>query len=181
MDKFIKSISGIVAIGSMIFMASCKSNTDYAGVWETKSPVDVTIKMPPATSATSVTTINIQNDQQLTGGPVKLSNRFDIVDKDSLGAPITVTGVASIDGKWQVDVDDEDDVLMSFDMSTMKVELKGDSAKVAAWKPEVERLFREDVARYSVVEDVELKDNGKLMSLEINNPETKVFFDRVEP
>lgn len=181
MNKCFKFFSGIVAMAAIIFLASCKDNKDYAGVWQAKNPVDITAKMPAAANASYVTTIELQNNQQLTDGTVKLSDRYDISERDSVGAITTLTAVASVDGRWQKDVDDQDDLLMTFDMASIKIDVNGDSVKVAAWRPEIERVFRENIARYSVVEDLDIKDNGKLMKLEIENPDTKLFFDRVNP
>lgn len=181
MNKCFKFLSGIVAMAAIICLASCKDNKDYAGVWQAKNPVDITAKMPTAANASYVTTIELQNNQQLTDGTVKFSDQYDISERDSVGAITTLTAVASVDGRWQKDVDDQDDLLMTFDMASIKIDVNGDSVKVAAWRPEIERVFRENIARYSVVEDLDIKDNGKLMKLEIENPDTKLFFDRVNP
>ena len=70
---------------------------------------------------------------------------------------------------------------MKFDYSTIKIDVNGDSAKVASWKPEIERVFRQNMTKFSVVEDMEVKDNGKLLSLEFDHQDMKLFFDRVEP
>lgn len=180
MNKYIKSIAGMAALCSIVFLSSCDKKVDYSGVWEARTPVDVTVGQGIA--ASYVTTLDIQNDQNTLGsGVVRFSDKYNISDRDSVGNAVNLTAVASADGTWQTDIDDADDILMKFDYSTIKIDVNGDSAKVASWKPEIERMFRQNMTKFSVVEDMEVKDNGKLLSLEIDHQDMKLFFDRVEP
>lgn len=181
MNKCFKLLSGIVAVAGIVSMVSCKDNENYAGVWKSKTPADITAKMPMTANVSVVTTLELQKNQQQTDGIVRLSDSYNISEKDSVGNIIPISAVATVDGTWQPDVDDHDDLLMTFNMSSIKIDVNGDSARVATWRPEIERVFRENITRYSVIEDIDIKDNGKLMSLEINNPDTKLFFDRVQP
>ncbi len=103
-----------------------------------------------------------------------------------------LTAAASVNGDWNYDVDDDDELLLTFDYSTLYVvvnpqdisfrnagEQQVDSlmqAAVATWKNEIERSFRNTMTRYAVVEDVEVAKDRNVMSLEISSPETKIRF-----
>ena len=105
---------------------------------------------------------------------------------------------ASVDGRWAYDVDDDDDLLLSFDYSTIKIDVDKNKLSFApdvdstvrqqmvdfyssAWSKELSRVFRDDLSKYSVLDDIEVSDNGKMMSFEIQSPEVKLRFNRVIP
>lgn len=157
-------------------LSACSSGPDIAGKWQAKNPGDVTLSLPQAALATSLTTIEFQKDQSKSEGPVTFTNSYDITPA---GGTAAVTATASATGHWETDVDDQDDLVISYDMASIKVDVAGDSAAVAIWRPEVERLFRADLSRYGVMEDVEIDRSRSLMSLELNNPEQKVYFSKV--
>ncbi|WP_303440265.1 hypothetical protein, partial [uncultured Muribaculum sp.] len=52
---------------------------------------------------------------------------------------------------------------------------------VTRWSRELTRAFREELSRYSVINDIEAKNEGKMLEFEIQSPETEVYFRRVEP
>lgn len=117
---FVKFISGMMALVSVVALSSCKKSVDYAGVWKLKNPVDITVKIPAAISATYYTTMDIKNGHNKSEGTISLSDMVDIAEQDSVGGIVKVTASASVQGQWQVDAEDNDDIFISYDMSTIK-------------------------------------------------------------
>lgn len=179
---------GVALIGASA-LASCSNGDQFVGNWQASAPADITNEIVSATSATSLVSIDFTDREQTAGGRVVLSSKYDIVATSSDGMETFLTAAASVNGDWNYDVDDDDDLLLTFDYSTLYVvvnpqdisfrnagEQQVDSlmqAAVATWKNEIERSFRNTMTRYAVVEDVEVAKDRNVMSLEISSPETK--------
>ncbi len=182
---------GVALIGASA-LASCSNGDQFVGNWQASAPADITNEIVSATSATSLVSIDFTDREQTAGGRVVLSSKYDIVATSSDGMETFLTAAASVNGDWNYDVDDDDDLLLTFDYSTLYVvvnpqdisfrnagEQQVDSlmqAAVATWKNEIERSFRNTMTRYAVVEDVEVAKDRNVMSLEISSPETKIRF-----
>ncbi len=182
---------GVALIGASA-LASCSNGDQFVGNWQRSAPADITNEIVSATSATSLVSIDFTDREQTAGGRVVLSSKYDIVATSSDGMETFLTAAASVNGDWNYDVDDDDDLLLTFDYSTLYVvvnpqdisfrnagEQQVDSlmqAAVATWKNEIERSFRNTMTRYAVVEDVEVAKDRNVMSLEISSPETKIRF-----
>lgn len=182
---------GVALIGASA-LASCSNGDQFVGNWQASAPADITNEIVSATSATSLVSIDFTDREQTSGGRVVLSSKYDIVATSSDGMETFLTAAASVNGDWNYDVDDDDDLLLTFDYSTLYVvvnpqdisfrnagEQQVDSlmqAAVATWKNEIERSFRNTMTRYAVVEDVEVAKDRNVMSLEISSPETKIRF-----
>lgn len=187
-------------VSALVLLASCSDNVPFVGSWTASAPADVTRGIQSATSATSLVKIEFLENQQKTDGPVTLSCSYDIVATDGgPGAPVEtfLTATASVNGTWTFDVDDDDDLLLTFDYSTVGVTVNPQDisfknvgrqqvdsltqAAAGAWKHEINRAFRETLMRYSVIEDIEVSKDRGVMSLEIQSPETKVRFVKTKP
>ncbi len=182
---------GVALIGASA-LASCSNGDQFVGNWQASAPADITNEIVSATSETSLVSIDFTDREQTAGGRVVLSSKYDIVATSSDGMETFLTAAASVNGDWNYDVDDDDDLLLTFDYSTLYVvvnpqdisfrnagEQQVDSlmqAAVATWKNEIERSFRNTMTRYAVVEDVEVAKDRNVMSLEISSPETKIRF-----
>ncbi len=182
---------GVALIGASA-LASCSNGDQFVGNWQASAPANITNEIVSATSATSLVSIDFTDREQTAGGRVVLSSKYDIVATSSDGMETFLTAAASVNGDWNYDVDDDDDLLLTFDYSTLYVvvnpqdisfrnagEQQVDSlmqAAVATWKNEIERSFRNTMTRYAVVEDVEVAKDRNVMSLEISSPETKIRF-----
>ena len=87
----------MAALCSIVFLSSCDKKVDYSGVWEARTPVDVTVGQGIA--ASYVTTLDIQNDQNTLGsGVVRFSDKYNISERDSVGNAVNLTAMASADG-----------------------------------------------------------------------------------
>ncbi len=182
---------GVALIGASA-LASCSNGDQFVGNWQASAPADISNEIVSATSATSLVSIDFTDREQTAGGRVVLSSKYDIVATSSDGMETFLTAAASVNGDWNYDVDDDDDLLLTFDYSTLYVvvnpqdisfrnagEQQVDSlmqAAVATWKNEIERSFRNTMTRYAVVEDVEVAKDRNVMSLAISSPETKIRF-----
>ncbi len=145
---------GVALIGASA-LASCSNGDQFVGNWQASAPADITNEIVSATSATSLVSIDFTDREQTAGGRVVLSSKYDIVATSSDGMETFLTAAASVNGDWNYDVDDDDDLLLTFDYSTLYVvvnpqdisfrnagEQQVDSlmqAAVATWKNEIGR------------------------------------------
>lgn len=178
MNRIISPL-GVCAVMGMLAFASCSNEQPFIGNWKANNPENVILNPNSAATAVASTSIEFKKGAKSSDGDVVLSTAYEISLTDSIGSPIKVAGNCSADGKWELDVDDDDDLLMTYDYDTMKIDIAGDSATVARVRPEVERIFRDNLNLYSVVEDVEVNKEKTTLSMEIGNPDKKVYFKRI--
>ncbi len=205
MNNLTKSIFGLCAMCGALAMSSCSDNNPYIGSWGANNQSDITSQFPSASSVTSVMSIDFADNEQKTDGVVNISNVYDINETTASADSvynIQLKATASISGIWTPDVDDSDDLLLTFDNSSLKIDIDRDgmtvvqdngnapsaacldsivNTAVTRWSRELTRAFREELSRYSVINDIEAKNEGKMLEFEIQSPETEVYFRRVEP
>ena len=156
--------------------------------------------------ATSLLKIDFVDNLQKTGGAVTLNSDINVtrtIDADSLsqGQPYEVkfAATASVDGTWSYDIDDDDDVLLALDLAKLKIDLDGSKVTftqpaatvvpqahldslatkyIDTWKRDLTGAVSSDLARYTVIDDIELSRDGNMMTFEIESPETKLHFKR---
>ena len=162
MAKISTSLSCALALCGILSLSSCSDKPKFIGSWTAHAPVSV--------------------GSQIASTPYE----------------VHFVATASVDGRWAYDVDDDDDLLLSFDYSTIKIDVDKNKLSFApdvdstvrqqmvdfyssAWSKELSRVFRDDLSKYSVLDDIEVSDNGKMMSFEIQSPEVKLRFNRVIP
>ena len=154
--------------------------------------------------ATSLLKIDFVDNLQKTGGAVTLNSDINVtrtIDADSLsqGQPYEVkfAATASVDGTWSYDIDD--DVLLALDLAKLKIDLDGSKVTftqpaatvvpqahldslatkyIDTWKRDLTGAVSSDLARYTVIDDIELSRDGNMMTFEIESPETKLHFKR---
>ncbi len=202
-------LSGVCSICGALLLASCSSRDQFIGTWTATAPTDITAKVPAAATASSLISINFLDNAQKDGGSVALSSILDIsqaVDGDSISMnrpyEVNVVGTATVGGTWTFKDDDHDELLLSFDLSSLNVNIDNNgvtytqniltgaqqpqldsltAATISAWKQEISRVMRADLSRFSVLDDVEVTNKGQVLTFEIQSPETKLHFRRVEP
>lgn len=167
-------IAAAVAAGALT-VTSCSEKTDFTGEWVKGTPANVTDAFQPSKLATSTTKIMFERNPSSTDGNVTLTADYDITPAASdTTAQTAVKGTATVFGTWSFDVDDENDLLLSYDMSTVSVSMADSTA--SAYKDQVSQAFMRELTQYSVLEDVEVSKDGKTMTVELQSPERKVVF-----
>lgn len=192
-----------IAAVSLIPMTSCSGSAKIEGAWTETAPENVTSEFPSASDVTALRSITFMNGQQGGEGTVNLSTTYTVskvITADSVASrdagEIRLVASASVDGTWSVDVDDQDDILMNFDYSSISVRvnpedvtfsnpaMKNDSlvnAEIAEVSKAVSIVFRDAASRFSTVEDVEVKNGGSVLTMELNSRHKDLTFRRVEP
>lgn len=125
MKNLSKTLTGLCVLGMMAAFSSCDDKQEFIGSWTAVSPVDISDGIP-STTVTSVVSISFSDNQQKTDGEVCLSSDYDLnrsVTVDSMEFSTHLTAKAKVNGSWTIDVDDDDDMLLTFDASTLEVTL----------------------------------------------------------
>lgn len=199
-------LSGLISAAAVIGITGCSQQTPFIGSWKAISPADITASVPGAERATSELTFTFSDGTDKTGGKVALTNVF-VVDRtlqfsDSIGTPVkvSVNGVANVDGTWTFDIDDDDDLLVNYDLSSLKVdvdkngvqfdraipslsEVQLDSLRVSvaeSCKAEMQRVVASELTRYSVIDDVEVSKDRKVLGFEVKSPKQDLRFNNVD-
>ncbi|MCM1035799.1 MAG: hypothetical protein NC406_00535 [Bacteroides sp.] len=192
MDRRFLHLSAVALLAAGL--ASCSGDDAFVGSWTAAAPVSLQADIPAASSATSLMSLDFTRGDS--GNGVYLSsliNATQPVVADSLSGAVepyevSVSATAGVRGTWTRSGDD--DLLLAFDMSSLKVEvdpagvmfsqnmLTGagqpavDSltARTAAiWQRQIERAVRGSLIRYSRLEDVEVDRDRTTLQFEIKN------------
>ncbi len=208
MSKSSTVLLSALAAGMAVTMTYCSKQAKFIGAWTEVNPSNITVQLPGASSATSRVTIDFIDNLQKTGGAVSLQSDINVtrtIEADSLsqGQPyeVKIAAKASVDGTWSYDVDDDDDVLLALDLSKLKVDIDRDRISftrpaatvvpqahldslalqyIDTWKRDLTGVVSEDLARYTVIDDIELSRDGNMMTFEVQSPEAKLHFKRDE-
>ncbi len=206
MSKLSTITLSALAVGAAASFTYCSNQAKFIGAWTAVNPTNITDRMPGATMATSLLKIDFVDNLQKTGGAVTLNSDINVtrtIDADSLsqGQPYEVkfAATASVDGTWSYDIDDDDDVLLALDLAKLKIDLDGSKVTftqpaatvvpqahldslatkyIDTWKRDLTGAVSSDLARYTVIDDIELSRDGNMMTFEIESPETKLHFKR---
>lgn len=175
-------VSGCVLAG----MVSCSSAPEFLGSWTSVTPEDLTDRMPSASMASTVVTMEFAEGMTKDGGTVAVTYDVDALrpmvtdSKSTVPSDVDLKAVVTVNGIWTYDVDDDDDLLIKFDMETMNISTDSNTSltpeMAERWKHEVKRTVSADLSRFTVVDDVEVSHNGQVMSLEVHSPEAKLKF-----
>jgi len=199
---------GACALLGIVSLPSCSGKAEFIGTWTATNPTDITAKVPAAATASSLVSISFMDNAQNTGGSVTISNILDVTqavegDSMSLDQPyeVNVAATANVGGTWIYKGDDRDELLLSFDLSTLNVNIDKNgvsftqnvltgaqqpqidsltTSTIAAWKHELTRAIRSELSRFSQLDDVEVSNKGQVLSFEIHSPESKIHFRKVE-
>ncbi|MCM1504995.1 MAG: hypothetical protein NC127_07350 [Muribaculum sp.] len=201
--KYITSTIALCAACASLIFSSCSDKAEFVGSWKASSAVSLNAPRSGATVA-SLSYIDFFEPVEKSDGTVKLSNEYFVSEPvivDSVAsatAQMQFTAVVSVAGSWTYDIDDKDDLLLSFDLPSVNVDLVSDNVSIdgeltedmrdsivarliPVWKGELTRDFQREMSRYSVVDDVEVSKDGSVMTLEVHSPEAKIHFRRVIP
>lgn len=193
MKKILSIVAALSAFAAVFALASCSKETPFIGRWAATAPVDITAQIDGASNASSQLTVDFADNLQKDGGAVTISS---VVSISRMAEPVAfqLKALATVDGEWTYDVDDQDDLLLNLRLSDLKVDISPDDVTLAAMpdatpqqtdsiklavidrcRHEIMRALSSDLARFSVVSDVEVK-NGRQMEFEIESPETTLRF-----
>lgn len=116
---------GVLAVAAGGLGACSSSNADFIGTWTATTPVIVQDSQLRGLSAQP--TLDFASDSQKDGGQVSISARLEaiatITTDTTVTVPydVTVSGSATVSGNWSYDIDDKDDILLSFDGTTLSI------------------------------------------------------------
>lgn len=202
MKKISRISLGIMAAAA-VTMTSCSDKAPFIGSWTAVNPTDITAKVPGATNATSLVTIDFIDNLQKSGGNVSVSADINVdktIEGDSLSAgnpyQVRFAASATAPGTWTYDIDDDDDLLLALDLSKLDVKIDPANVSLTAtgveqarldslatvyvdeWKRGITRILSSDLARYTVIEDIEVARDGSMLSLELQSPKEKLHFKK---
>lgn len=192
-SKILMSAFVATALATGSALTSCDKADEYAGQWQ-GNPENI-VNVPGASDATATITLDFAPDASKKGtGSVNISAVVEVEqnvvgEAPSPDAPYTasVAATASITGLYSRDKDDDDDLLVNFDASTMNVNvdpagvtfstniLTGaqqpmlDSLSRATaehWSKALTPAIREIFNRYRTIEDIKVH-HGDIMSCEV--------------
>ena len=119
----------ILTVAAIALVAgACSHRADIIGAWPS-TPVRVADDIAVADDATSVLSIDFNAPKGAKSGTVTLSTVIEATQPVQAGTlvgfadpyEVSVTGTASISGRWSYEDSDDDDILLFLDNSTMQV------------------------------------------------------------
>lgn len=186
----------MTAVAATAAMASCSGKPEFIGEWTSASPENITASIPAASRATSQLTLDFaESNADKKEGQVTLSSVIDLtqpVQPDSnIVEPyeVSVAATATVNGSWFRA--DDDELVLSFDMSSMNVAVDPHGVSFSAnvltgsqqpmldsltavtmerWKGEITRAFGEHMAQFGMIEDVEVSDGRNVLTFEVKVP-----------
>lgn len=177
--KTIKTIAmGAALLMGAAAVSSCstKSSDSIIGTWSAAAPEAVVPAIDGASSATALTTFEFKAGSDKASGPVKLIKDYTVtLPADSVGKTESYTVNASIEGTWTCSDKECEDYTLSFDQNSLSVNGVG-----APELGPVTSSFMSSLAQYTAIEDMEVSNDGKVMTFELeNNKDTKVVLNKV--
>lgn len=201
-------IPALVLFGLAATVASCSRDDKFIGTWTSVSPENITDQVPAAATASSLPTIQfIQGAEQGKGGPVALSTIIDVTQPVnpapgdmSQAYEVNVAATSSITGRWSYEDGDDRRLLLSFDLSSLKVNVDRNGvtftqnmltgaqqpqldsltdATADLWRMQLTAAMKAQLSRYTELDDVTVsRDN--ILSFTIHSPEYKMHFRQVD-
>jgi len=197
----------MAAISLGLATTSCGRDDKFVGTWTALSQSDITSELPAASSAGSLMTVQFMRGTDDRGGSVTISSLVDINQSVRPAAgtfdqpyEVSVAATTSIGGTWMYEGDDDDELLLSLDLSTLNVivdsngvtftqniltgkqqpELDSLTAATAdMWRRQLSAAMRRTLARFSRLDDVEV-NRDDILSFEIQSPDAKLYFKKAE-
>lgn len=194
----------LLICGSVIF-ASCIEHNKILGSWKAITPIDMTPELAGASSASFVPAITFEGGKEKSGGEVVFAGSVSVEKRlaPNLSGEILMAaaGESRVDGNWSYDIDDDDDLLIDFDMGSLKIKFDRDDVtfsgagymsltneqKDSLVTVETEVLARElrsvlktELIRFSVIEDVEISKDRNTLGFEIKSPKADLRFRRMD-
>lgn len=198
----------IVALVTAGALTSCSGN-DFLGQWASSAPVAMQDAVPAASRAVAEYTFDFsQGADSKSSGPVMISATMDLTqpvqgDSMSIDSPyeVSVAATASVSGTWNLASDDDDELVLAFDMSTVNVVVDPHgvtfsqnvltglqqpmldsltTATAEAWKAQITAAFKNKLSEFAMLDDVEVSDNKNILTFETKQVghKTKYAFRR---
>lgn len=121
--------TNVILGAALLLLAAtgCSKRNDINGIW-TATPIHID-DMAYAAEATGVLSIDFDAPEGAQSGPVTLSMVIDATQPVDSGATVgfdapyevSVTGTATISGRWSYEDGEDDDILLFLDNSSMQV------------------------------------------------------------
>ena len=203
-------ITLLTAVAVIATLGSCSRTPHFLGKWISAMPENITEDVSNVARATSQLSMEFsQGKASAATGVVTLSSVIDItqpVNGDSSFVEpyeVSIAATANISGVWAFAGDSDDDLVLSFDMSTLDVDVDPHgvsfsqnlltgaqrptidsltSVTVNLWKHELHNVLLARLTHFSMLDDVEVNKDGNLLTFEIKNSsghERKYAFKRV--
>lgn len=187
MDK--KVLTAAVAAAALL--ASCSGTPRFLGEWTSSAPMPMQDVIPAASRATAVYTIDFSRGTARDSGPLLLSASIDATQPVTGGTvtqqayEVSVAASAAVSGTWTRH--DDDELLLSFDLSTLDVTvdpagvtfsrdmLTGmqqpavdslSATAAAAWEAQITAAMRDRLATFSTLDDVEVTADRNILRFE---------------
>lgn len=195
----------LTVLGALIFISSCSRTDRFAGEWM-GTPTRM-MDIPGASDATSTISIDFAPSSDVRrGGDVLMSATIDVSQAVtgsviSPDAPyqVDVAATASIRGRYVAEDDDDDDIFLHLDPSTLQVNV--DPAGVTfseniltglqrptldsltmqtvdAWRVLITSAIRDEFYKYQKIDDIKVH-HGDMLSCEVADRD--YTFRRVAP
>ncbi len=201
-------VAGILFIIGMF--VACTENNKFIGFWRSSVPTILYQNSSEVSYATSRVSIEFSKGESLKSGPFKITTLIDVyqrIENDTTRTiepyEVNIASTASISGTWQwAEKDDNDDLILSFDMNTLQVEVNSDAVTFSKnihravqepelgilsdmianrWENQITKAVVSKLANYSVLEDVEVSNDGNILTFEVKNVnggESKMAFQK---
>lgn len=121
-----KIITLLIPMAAGVLLASCDNHPRIEGTW-TGTPIHIT-NIDIASEATATFSVSFTKGDSSDGGQVTISALIDAnqpVSSDSASIDqdyeVSVAATAAISGQWSFEKDDDDDILIFLDSSTLQV------------------------------------------------------------
>ena len=206
--KKLTALLAAVPFAAAMSLVSCSDEAPFVGSWTALSPADVTSGIAGASSASSLMTISFLDSSRKSDGEVELTANVAVtrpvegfLAADGSPCEVSVASTTKVSGTWSYDVDDQDDLLLALNVANVDVGVKPDAVtfpggtphdvtpaqvdsirqQAAAWcRREVARYVASDIARYTVIQDIEVSKDGSVLAFEIENPDADMRFRRLD-
>lgn len=206
--KKLTALLAAAQFAAAMSLVSCSGETPFVGDWTALTPTDVTSRIAGASEASSLMTISFFDSARKSDGDVELTANVAVtrpvegfVVADGSPCEVSVVSTTKVSGTWSYDVDDQDDLLLALNVAKVDVDVAPDAVtfpdgmpydvapaqvdsirrQAAAWcRREVARYVASDIARYTVIKDVEVSKDGSVLAFEIENPDADLRFRRLD-
>ncbi|MDO4320382.1 MAG: hypothetical protein Q4C34_07375 [Bacteroidales bacterium] len=201
MKKIATILTGsAIALAGIMTVASCGHDTKFIGSWTATTPTSIAPELPAASTATSLMSIDfLAGPDTNKGGGIYMSSLIEAtqpVKTDTAGMPVdaayevSVSATASVGGTWTYKDGDDDELILAFDMSTLKIEvdprgvvfsenmltgaqqpavdsLTARTAEV--WKRQIRSAMTSTLNRFGELDDVKVSHDGTTMTFEVKD------------
>lgn len=185
--------AALAVLGVLSAVSSCSRSEKLVGSWQA-APERIA-HMADASDVSSTLTFSFGPTDKRRGGTVEVSAVIEVQQPvfGQTGADVdyaaNVSATASMSGTYAYSDDDDDDIILSFDPSTLRVNVDRDgvmyaqnvisgmqqpqldsltAATAERWRLELTPAVREQIHRYTAIDDIKIH-HGDMMSCEIDD------------